>query len=764
MMSRSSSTASPPRAKRKAPRARAPRARVEPTRDFALLESKLAPPPERPGDVRRTGPVNRLRSARHAKLVLVTAPAGYGKTTLVADWARRDGRLFAWYGVDETDDESRFVAHMYAAISRALDTPEDAARVVPAHAHAGWTIALLARELELSASPIVVVLDGVERLRDPESVRLLARFVDELPQNAQLALVGRAEIPLPLARLRAHGELMELGLDDLRFSNREAAALLRNAGVELASRDVDRLNGELEGWPAALRLAAETLRAGGQEPRARIGVAALPEEYFRELLSRLPADEVRFLTRVSVLARLSGPVCDLAAETTGSAELLERLQRSNLFVVPLDREGHWYRLHPVFRRVLSAELERYESETAKAVLGRAASWCSTYGDIGLALEYACSAGDVEQFVELLESSPAPFGATSKPARVESLLQTLDDDELLELHPAVAVIGAVTWAISGRPDAAERWSEAATRGARLGENGAMDASPWQALLRALRYPSGPDEMLADAERALDGLPTRSAWRSAALLVMACANAQKGCGSAADSCAREAADVATSVGATALEAVAVAYRSLLAADRGNWPRSDALAEEARRRTAELCLDDDVTSLFALAASARAALRNGDWGRVRAETERAAVLLPQLTHALGSFAVFLRLEFARVHLALGDALGAERLLDEVDGVFARQPRLGVFVDDAARLRAELEDHRAAPDGEASSLTAAELRLLPYLTTHMSFREIADRLYVSRNTVKTQAISVYRKLGVCSRASAIARASKLGLVEDDV
>jgi LuxR family maltose regulon positive regulatory protein len=433
----------------------------------------------------------------------------------------------------------------------------------------------------------------------------------------------------------------------------------------------------------------------------------------------------------------------------------------------LGREGHWYRMHPVFRRALSAELERREPDKAKAVLSIAAAWCSRHGDMGLALQYACSAGDVDQFVELLESSNAPFGASSKPARVEALLATLEDEELLELHPAVAVIGAVTWAMSGRPDAAERWSHAAERGAsasRRRRGDGVGGSPWWALLRSLRCPTGPDEMLTDAEHALDGLPSRSAWRSTALVVMACANALRGSISEADAYAREAADVARSVNATALEAVAVAYRSLLAADRGNWPRADALAEEARRRIAELRLDDDVTSLFALAASARAALRNGDWLKVRAETERAAALLPQVTHAIGTFAVFLRLEFAEVHLALGDAVGAERLLDEVDGVFARQPRLGAFRDDAARLREEVEEQRAAPDGEASTLTAAELRLLPYLTTHMSFREIADRLYVSRNTVKTQAISVYRKLGVCSRASAIARASKLGLVEDDV
>lgn len=737
-----------------------------PTRNVSLLESKLTLPPERPGTIRRAGPVNRLRSARDAKVVSVTAPAGYGKTTLVADWARRDERRFAWYGLDESDDGDRFIAHLHAAIARALVDGENTSGVEHGRSESAGTVAMLGQRLVESDWPIVVVLDAIERLHDAESFKLLGRLIDELPSDAQLALVGRAEVPLPLARLRAQGLLMELDIDDLRFSNREASALLRNSGVVLPPRRVEELNNDVEGWPAALRLAALSLRPRANGAPASPRPVDPPNDYFGDLLSGFSDEQAQLLTRISVLHRLCGALCDVVAETCCSAELLEQLRRSNLFVIPLDREGRWYRLHPAFQRFLAGEVERREPSSVSALRSRAACWCSSHGYVDDAIEYACAAGDLEQLVDLFQRSSAPFGSHLKPMRVQALLRTVDDETLLKRNPAVAVMGAVTWAMTGCPEEAERWSRTVERREIAGREPCTDSSatsaPWGALLRALSSPNGLEQLEADAQRALATLPPTSVWRSAALLGLSIANGLKGFTSTADACAREAADVAVSSDALGLESMAVAFRSLLAADRGDWQRADLLADDARRRISDLQLDDDVTSLFGLAASARAALRNGDWTRVRRDIELARRLLPGLTYAIGTFAVFLRLQFARVELALGAVEGASRLLDEIDDIFRQQPRLGVFRQEALALRVEVADQRQGPESGASSLTAAELRLLPFLTTHMSFREIADGLYVSRNTVKTQAISVYRKLGVCSRGSAIARASKLGLVAD--
>jgi LuxR family maltose regulon positive regulatory protein len=316
-------------------------------------------------------------------------------------------------------------------------------------------------------------------------------------------------------------------------------------------------------------------------------------------------------------------------------------------------------------------------------------------------------------------------------------------------------------MTGRADNAERWAAAAERGsARARARRKSTGGPWQALLRSLMSPGDVEEMCSDAERAVATLPLGSAWRAPALLVLGSAQALAGELKRAAATLSEAADTAASAGDRAVESAVLGYQSVLATTRGDHLRADALADAARRLVHDAHLESSVTSLFTFAASAQSALRQGDWPQVRADLERADDLLPRLTPAVASFAVLLRLEFARVHLALGDADGGTRLLDEIDEIFTRKPDFGVLRDETRELRAQVETDSTRYEGRQTALTAAELRLLPLLTTHLSFREIAERLYVSRNTVKTQAISVYRKLGVTSRGDAISRAGDLGLV----
>jgi LuxR family maltose regulon positive regulatory protein len=735
-------------ARRRGGKERARALRAGRTLDDEPLDSRLTAPPRRPGTVPRTGLVNRLRVSHAARVVLVAAPRGYGKTTLVAEWARRDGRPFAWYALDEADGPDDFAAHLAEAVSRVVDS-----RVWPGGPDE--TAARLGRALASFASPVVVVLDRVDQLRDAASIRLVQRLACELPDGSQLALVSTCDPPLPLARLRSQGRLFELGTDDLRFGSREAAALLQGAGCTLDHAAVEAVNARVEGWPAGLALASSDAASS----------SALLRYLRREVLARLPDDDVRFLSRVSVLERLCGPLCDAVADATDSWARLERLQRSGLFLFPLDRERRWYRLHTVLRELLRSELQRREPGLERALRSRAATWCAVHGDPELALDYAREAGDLEQLTTLLERSTLPFAGPSRPARVERWLGPFDDDAVLDRHPAVAAMGALTWAMTGHPDAAERWADAAERSAAVPRRrGARAATappaPWPALLRSLMCPSDAEEMRTNAQSALDALPAGSAWRAPVLAVLGSAHALEGDASNAESIFREAADTAASAGAPATESVALAGRSLLATERGDWSRADALAEAAVETVRASRLDGSVTSLFAFAAAARAALRRGDWASVHANLERADELLPQLTYAIGGFAVSLRIEFARVRLALGDAEGVVRLLDEVDAIFARRPRLGVLREDAVEIRARVEAQSGRAAGRMSTLTAAELRLLPLLATHLSFREIAERLYVSRNTVKTQAISVYRKLGVSSRGEAIGRASDLGLV----
>jgi LuxR family maltose regulon positive regulatory protein len=731
------------------------------SRQLAAAESGQAIPLERHDTVPRARLVNRLRVAHSARLVLITAPAGYGKTTLVADWARRDGRPFAWHAIASGETGDALIDSLVRAVARLAPDQEQILTDLTVRTHTGDGVARLAAAIEAAGTPVVLVLDDVERIRDPSTMELVSRIVAEVPPGSQLVLSSRALPDLPVARFRAQGDLLELGVDQLRFSDREAAALIARAGVDVRRCNPAALNERLEGWPAGLSLASLVLRTPRPRAADRLPGESMMVDYLRsETLSELSEEELQLLTRCSVLDRLCGSVCDAVAGVEGSAALLDALERSGTFVVALDRERTWFRIHGVFRSILAAELERREPGRATALLGLASDWNAVHGNAELALEYARRAQDAERLIDLIGELLLPFSAGSDPAEIARLLGPLDDDTLLETHPRVAAVGALAWSMAGCAEAADRWADFAIRATGADANATAATDPCMALIRSLMRPHGADEMAAEARAAAATLPFDSPWRGPTLLALGVATALARDGSHAESALGEAAGAAASVGAAPLEAAALGLHSLVAAQRGAWRRSDRLAEAARKVVRDGQLDNEVTSLFAYTAGARAALRHGDWAAVRSDLAAAGALLPRLTAASGTMSVLLRTELASVHLALGEAQNAERLLDEADEVFVRSPEFEGLRTEAKALRDQIAANAARVPGRAPTLTAAELRLLPLLTTHLSFREIAERLFVSRNTVKTQAISVYRKLGVSSRGEAVAHASDMGLV----
>jgi LuxR family maltose regulon positive regulatory protein len=724
-------------------------------------------PVARPGSVSRTALVNRLRASGACSVATLLAPAGYGKTTALAQWAGRDGRPFAWVSLDETDDPILLLRHVAAALSRVHAIDSSVVSALEARGGSAPSAGRrLASALFLSERPLVLVLDDVQLLRSQECVDAVSALVEHVPDGSTLVLAGRAVPELPLARLRAAGRLLELGVDEIGLSPREAQLLLRNAGVEGPDVGVSELVDRTEGWAAGLHLAALSLQDRGARPAEQFaGDERFVADYFRsECLSRLRPAEIRFLTRSSVLDRMSGPICDAVLESKGSARKLETLLRSNVFVVPLDRHRGWYRYHHLFRDLLQAELERREPELVPALNRRAASWCESNGAPEEAIAYASAAGDTDTVARLVSDRALPAYHGGQIAMIEDWLDSvLDDDRRLSSYPSVAVLGAWVHALRGRPGAAERCLQAAAKGKAKGApaDECISTGPCLALLRAALCREGPEQMLVDAEGAVEGLPAESMWRPTALLVRGVAHYLLGDDDTADASMAEAVDAAQSIGAMDTQVAALSERSLLADARGDHADAKALGLAARALVDTCGLDDYPTSAIALAASARAELRAGSWERARADLERADRFRPGLTHALPWYSVQTLRELARAHLTLLDVSETRSALSEIDEILRWRPALGVLAEHAAELRAESEAVVEARDGRASTLTPAELRLLPLLTTHMSFREIGERLYVSRNTVKTQAISVYRKLGVSSRSEAIRRAADIGLVD---
>src|SRR5215831_10415613 len=367
-----------------------------------LVVSKLRRPLLRPGTIRRSPLIERLRRDAACPVVSVVAPPGYGKTTLLAQWAEANGQAFAWVSVEERDNDPKV---LLTYVAEALDAVEPVDQRVfdalasPASSVPGSVVPRLGSAFSSMTSPIVLVLDDVHVLHNRECRDAVSVLADHVPTGSRLALAGQAEPPLRTSRLRAEGKLLEIGPADLSLTDEEASSLLRNAEVALGDDDVAELNRRTEGWPAGLYLAALYLKEGGTAG----GVAAsfggddrLVSEYLEsEFLARISSWQRTFLTRTAVLERLHGPLCDAVLEQSGSAAALADLEQSNLLLVPLDRRGEWYRYHHLFRDMLLVELRRGELGLIPALHRRAARWYEDNDAPGEALEHWMQAGDTD---------------------------------------------------------------------------------------------------------------------------------------------------------------------------------------------------------------------------------------------------------------------------------------------------------------------------------------------------------------------------------
>ena len=453
-------------------------------------------------------------------------------------------------------------------------------------------------------------------------------------------------------------------------------------------------------------------------------------------------------------------LCDAVLDRSDSARRLEALEQANLFLVPLDHRREWYRYRHLFRDTLRAELDRLKPELGEVLHRRAAAWYEQNGQPEAAIAHMAAAGDMDEVARLVGMFALPYYRSGRVVTVERWLKQLDDPTLLSRYPEVAAFGAFLNGLRGRPDDAERYSFALEHSEHDGPMSDGSSSPrvWAALVRAILCRHGTAEMEADARLALKDLPATSIWHPTALALLGVSLLFEGDPETAEQVLEETAEEAAGSGAIYPGVIAHSELALLALERGDGEKAEADLAVARALLENQPLEEYVLAAIYLAASAQAAFARGQAATARELLVRAMRLRPQLTHAVPWFGVHTRLELARTHFALGDIEGARTLCREAFDVISQRPGLGTLRAQADELRDRLAGVASMDDGWASSLTAAELRLLPLLTTHLTFREIAERLYVSRNTVKTQAISVYRKLDASSRSEAIERASSSG------
>jgi LuxR family transcriptional regulator, maltose regulon positive regulatory protein len=735
-----------------------------------LVVSKLRGPVIRPGTVRRSRLIERLARGGSGPIVSVVAPAGYGKTTLLSQWAERNGQAFAWVSVDDADNDTKV---LLSYVAEALDAVEPIDQRVfdaltsPASSVPGSVVPRLGAAFASMAAPVVLALDDVHLLRNSECRAAVSVLADHVPGGSRLVLAGRAGPPLRVARLRAEGKILEIGPRELSLTSSEALSLLRNAGVALGEDEVTKLHRRTEGWPAGLYLAALCLREGGPFAGAAVsfrGDDRLVSAYMEsEFLSRISARQRVFLTRAAVLERMCAPLCEAVLDLAGSRATLAELAGSNLLLVPLDRRGQWYRYHHLFRDMLLEELHRLEPGLMPVLRRRAAGWCLANDLPEEALEYSIAAGDVDAVAGLAGLLAVAAYQQGRVTTVQRWFRWLEDHGGIEGHPIVAVLAAIVSALTARPVEAERWADAVDRWEEGGPARPDDppAEAWAAVLRALLCRHGVKQMRADADEAVRRFASLGIVAPAPALFQGIARVLCGDLEGGELSLEDAVSVGADASAPEVFPVALCQQALVAMARGEWDRAEALAGQARHALQQAGAEDSYAAPLVCAVRARVAIHRGDAPAARQELVKAQQPRPLLTYALPHLAVQARIELAHVHLALADLAGARTLLREVDDLLRRRPGLGTLTAEAAALRAQLASQRGSSAPGASALTAAELRLLPMLSTHLSFPEIAAEMVLSRHTIKTQANAIYRKLGASSRSQAVARSRELGLLE---
>jgi LuxR family maltose regulon positive regulatory protein len=479
------------------------------------------------------------------------------------------------------------------------------------------------------------------------------------------------------------------------------------------------------------------------------------------LLAELAADDVAFLQRTSVLDRLSGPLCDAVLQESGSATMLHDLARANALLVPLDRSDEWYRYHGLLAQMLRAELRRREPALEPELHRRASRWYAEHGDVDAAIRHATAAGDVQLAGDLLWANACRYIPQGHNAIVQRWLGHFSDEQAAG-NAALALVAAHAHLSDGDRSLAEHWTGAATRALRCMPVRRRTASleAGIAALRAAMARDGVQRMREDAARAYALEDDDSPWRAMDRLLEGTACHLLGAPERAHALLQEGSRRAL-VAAPSVNAQCLAQLALIAIERDDWAEGAELANRAHAQIERFRLAEYPTMSLVLAVAALTRAQRGHVEVAKDDCSEATRLLAATNDYMPWYVAEVRIVLARVALRLRDVVGARALIQDAAGVLGSEPDtpvLHAWLDDAA---AQVDAYAGSAVIAPATLTAAELRILHLMPTHLSFREIGTRLFVSPNTVKTQAQAVYRKLDASSRSEAVARAGELGLLE---
>jgi LuxR family transcriptional regulator, maltose regulon positive regulatory protein len=715
-----------------------------------------------------------LRSSSDCKITLISAPAGYGKTTLLAQWSQAEEATlpFAWVSLDEQDnDQTRLWRHIVEALRRATPQADFASDVLVGVSVAGQrlveaSLPMLINALAGLPHRVVVVLDDYQLVTEDDCHASIKFFVDHISENVHFVIASRTDPPLPLGRWRARGEMKEIRSGQLAFSGEEAAVLLaEKMGLGIGPDDLSLLLERTEGWPAGIYLAALSLQ-GREDKRDLIASFEGSNRYIVDLLAEevmgsLSEEVKEFLLMTSVLNRLTASLCNAVVDREGSGTLLRELAHRNLFVIPLDERGEWYRYHHLFSQYLFYELNSSRPGMVPVLHRRASAWSESEGFFDSAIRHAVEGADHERAGMLVARHWYEYILVGQTKTVEHWLECLPE-ELTTREALILLVRAWICTLSGRGDEGERLlglvENIKYEGPLLDGTPSIEAGVVN--LRAVFGLGGVRSTLETARRAValdEDQPTpftpliRFALGSSLYL------------SGERSLARrqfEAAIEWAGANQPMLRMVSLSYLSIVATDEGQLEEAESHAREALALVTRFGLQELPQASWAPIALGYALAGRRDLDEAQIELENGLSPRRKLP-GLSPWPTLIGLRaLAAVCTARGDRSRARDVLAEARTILEKHPDAGIFPELLERQERKLSASKRRDRSLDGKLTARELEVLELLAGELSGRQIAQSLYVAPSTVRTQVKSIYRKLEVSSRGEAVKEASARGLI----
>lgn len=709
-------------------------------------------------------------------LILVAASPGFGKSTLLAQWEAADRRTFAFVSLEPSENDPVELWYcIVTAVRQVLPSFGDSVEPM-LHSVGGTAIKPLVEritaELDQLSDQVVVVLDDYHVIRNPVCHASVEALTKHPVGETRLALSTRADPPIPLGRLRASEELVEIRGSDLAFTLQEAEGFLNGAiGLGLSAGELAILQARTEGWPAGLYLAALGLRASADREQFLSSFGGSNRhivDYLTEVVLDSVAGEARrFLLETSILSELSGPLCDAVTARDDSAVVLDTFERSNMFVISLDDQRLWYRYHQLFGELLHEQLALTMPDQVAGLHRAASGWCASAGRLDEAIGHAIAAADLQSAEDLVIGGWRPRAASGRLMTVLGWLEAFPDGYVRGSAP-LSLISAWANGLLAHHDAARRSvSDMLTAGSASPAGSTGPAGPLPdgsatvehaaALFRAMFSWTDVDELrLAAASVRTFRSELRRDFQAVATFAIGLAEFLGGNYEEARVQLQCAVELGMGIGAWIIVIDALGYSAQVALMQDRAGDAEILATRSVGEARAHGLADLPHAGYYLATLGAAMARSGRLEEGDALLDRGISQLADLAPLLAGHARLIR---ATVRRDLGDLDGARAQLDEARNSLAQCASTGIIGDLVQPVaRALSAPHRGAT--EQPDLTERELSILGLLERGLSQREIAGQLFLSFHTVHSHIKSIYTRLGVTSREAALERAHELGLL----